>query len=111
MKIAGLHAMSKEESVTGADLKAGAVGKIGLEMAVMVYLVDHFICVCWNQIRKINLHYFLNFRYILSFLACCLLPTYPLHTIQDGGLNQFLFWQDFDNFLGVYISVSSVVEF
>ena len=25
------------------------------------------------------------------------------HTIQNGGLNQFLFWQAFDNFLGVYV--------
>ena len=24
------------------------------------------------------------------------------HTIQNGGLNLFLFWQAFDNFLGVY---------
>ena len=27
---------------------------------------------------------------------------WKLHTIQNGGLNLFLFWQAFDNFLGVY---------
>ena len=26
-----------------------------------------------------------------------------LHTIQNGGLDQFLFLQTFDNFLGVYV--------
>ena len=25
------------------------------------------------------------------------------HTIENGGLNQFLFLQTFDNFLGVYV--------
>ena len=42
----GLHAIRKEESATGVDLKAGAVGKVGLKMVAMVQLVEVDIDAC-----------------------------------------------------------------
>ena len=46
MKTAGIHAKTKEESVTGVDLKACAVRTIGLKMVAMVQLVEMDIYVC-----------------------------------------------------------------
>ena len=38
-----------------------------------------------------------SFFSLITYLYIC-----TLHTIQNGGFNLFLFWQAFDNFLGVY---------
>ena len=42
-KIVGMDAPTHRESVIGVERMVGAVGKIGLEMAVMVLLVEKTI--------------------------------------------------------------------
>ena len=42
-KIVGMDAPTNRESVIGVERMVGAVGKIGLEMAVMVLLVEKTI--------------------------------------------------------------------
>jgi len=42
-RIAGMDAISNKESVTGVERMVGVVDKIGLEMGVMVLLVERMV--------------------------------------------------------------------
>ena len=46
-KIVGMDAPTNRESVIGVEWMVGAVGKIGLEMAVMVLLVEIMIILVY----------------------------------------------------------------